>query len=275
MDNRLVPGMSYAEYDKAEGVRSHILKLCDISMKKAKLALDESIDESSDSLRLGQAAHVKILQPEAYSKFVLVHEKIDRRSNAGKQAWAELIEKGRGKILISEDEETELLAWANSVSEKKTASALLKEGFAELSIFWKDKASGVECRGRADYWSPKTNTLIDLKTTSKYALPGHFQWEIKRFDYHRQLAHYVSGLEHCGQEVKHVVLIVVEKDAPYGVTTLRISNDDLNLGRVQNRDALAKLSACFTTGQWPGYPDIIEDVGFPLNSYEAEVLLGL
>jgi len=70
------------------------------------------------------------------------------------------------------------------------------DGFAEVTIVWKDKDTGVLCKGRIDYLT--ANTKFDLKTFNNF-LSIHFETAIIKAifsnKYHFQSAMYMSGFK--------------------------------------------------------------------------------
>ena len=64
----------------------------------------------------------------------------------------------------------------------------------ELSLVWRDEATGVLCKARLDYVSD--NAVYDIKTSS--ADPDTFAKSIAAYGYACQAAHYLAGAAACG-----------------------------------------------------------------------------
>jgi exodeoxyribonuclease VIII len=135
----------------------------------------------------------------------------------------------------------------------------------EASTFWTDPATGVECRCRPDAILGN-GMLIDLKTTDD-AGPG-FQRSVAKYRYHVQAAFYGDGLG--GMEVRPMVFIAVEKNAPHLVACHMISPDSLLAGREVYKRNLETYLECTKSGEWPGYPTTINQIELPHWEIEIE-----
>ncbi len=131
---------------------------------------------------------------------------------------------------------------------------LCSDGPCELSIVWDDVPTGIRCKGRIDKLCTGTtgHVLVDLKTTRD---ASDFQRSIARFGYHRQAAFYSDGLKTLTGIDNHFALVIVEKDAPYGVRAALMSEEARQVGQDQYRQLLEQLAACRQSDHWPGYSD--------------------
>lgn len=140
----------------------------------------------------------------------------------------------------------------------KIASLIFGEGKAEQSFFWQDRHD-VWCRGRVDWLpAPSDGRLIvpDLKS-AECASPSEFGRAVMNRGYAQQADWYLRGLRALGVADKSSVFvhIVQEKDAPYIVQPIQLTEDDMAVGRILNDRALDRYAECVASGNWPRYAE--------------------
>jgi hypothetical protein len=59
------------------------------------------------------------------------------------------------------------------------------------------------------------------------------------------------------------VFIVQSKKAPYLVSVIEPDADAMEVGREENRAAIALYAQCVSTGTWPGYGDAVTSASLP------------
>lgn len=222
----------------------------------------DNLREQSDAMRLGQAVHCAVLEPELFAKTYLPSPKFDRRTKEGKAASAAFAEENAGRIILDEDEFRDCVRISEAVLAHPDARLFLGacERKEASGVF--DDATGLRCKFRADAISQKLGTIVDLKTT-KCAHERSFSKDIYNYGYHRQGALYVEGATTLGIEIRHYVIIAVEKCAPYGVGVYRLGGDALALGRKQSEKLRHEYSECLKLGKWPGYTEKVVDISVP------------
>jgi hypothetical protein len=205
--HRRVP---FAEYVAWDAMNWHTLEPFRVSAKLGRLAMTLP-DDASDAQALGGAFHSAVLEPALFDTEYAAMPQFDGHpnSNAHKQAKADWIEANREKVAIAPRERAALLAMSQAVRAHPIAAAILRgAGKNELSIVWRDKPTGVLCKGRVDRVcrvkigvldgaaaNPNDDALclIDFKTTRAIGIEA-FDKEIAKFAYHAQLAMYLDGL---------------------------------------------------------------------------------
>lgn len=173
-----------------------------------------------------------------------------------------------GRTIISRELWEQLKRMRDAVMAHPAAAALMSlKGKAEQSVYWTDPATGVACRCRPDWWPG--DIIVDLKTTDDASKEG-FARSIEKYGYHRQNAFYVDGVEVVtGKAPKAFLFLAVEKDAcvidgqAKGVAVYRLTDESVQLGRLQYREALEAYAACKMSGKWPGYGDKIQSIDLP------------
>lgn len=142
-----------------------------------------------------------------------------------------------------------------------TAAHLITDGEPEVSLYWSDPWSGVQCRGRVD-WLRNDGIAIDLKTTQDSS-PAKFAKSVADYGYHCQQAWYTDGLTECDVTVTDFLFVVVSVNAPHLVSVCRLDAAAVERGRELNRIALERFAECDLTGRWPGHGPNIHTLTLP------------
>lgn len=230
-----------------------------------------SVQSETDAMRLGRATHTAVFEPDR-----LLHEYViwtgGRR--AGKE-WEEFRAMHEGRTILKPDEYDTAIAIRDAVRAHKPAAKLLKTGAPECALTWTDKDTGIACKARLDWLTPKC--LVDLKTTRDIearAFGRHFASML----YHCQFAFASMGLRAHGIQAD-IRIIAVESDPPHDVAVYEISEDVLWAGEVRVREALRLVASCRKSRRWPGrYPNPLELIlpswEYPTEDEELGVIVG-
>lgn len=203
--------------------------------------------EPTAAMRLGSLVHALVLEPDSVSQYATAPN-VDRRTKAGKEEYAAFLAESASKTVVDADDWQKALAirdavWGNSVAKQ----FLAMPGDNEVSHYWTDPATGIECKCRYDRLC--ADLIPDLKT-SHDASPRGFAEKSASLGYHRQAAHYRYGWTCATGEVLPFVFIVVCTEPPYDVGIYELDEDALQLGEAQNESALRMLKTCHKTGDW-------------------------
>ena len=200
----------------------------------------------------------------------------DGRTAAVKEAKREI--EARGHIALSPDEAAKVKGMAAAVLRHPEAGPLLAgDGIAERSLFWRDPATGVDCRARPDWLLSNGRAIVDLKTTgdaSRNAIGKH----IDRYGYHIQKAWYEDGARRLdlAAEDSTWLWVFVEREAPHMVTVATLAPVDAAIGADLAARAREIYRDCAEVDLWPNgeqYPDHIVTTSLPpwsRRSYEEE-----
>ncbi|MDP1573157.1 MAG: PD-(D/E)XK nuclease-like domain-containing protein [Pseudomonadota bacterium] len=161
-----------------------------------------------------------------------------------------------GKNLLSaEDAEKISTIQRNVLLHARAKEMLTSPGEAELSGFWSDLATGVECKFRIDKLVQLGNTpvaMLDVKTTRDASSDG-FAKACATYGYDVQAAYYIDGAKAVlGLELPFYFL-AVENEAPHAVALYRASPEMIEAGRKKVRAGLMLMQYCRSTGNWPSY----------------------
>jgi exodeoxyribonuclease VIII len=250
--------MNNAEYHAMPGISKSGLDLINRSPAHYRWAKDNPSDPTP-AMRLGTLTHLAVLEPDRFNSECIVMPVLDRRTKDGKLRWEQFQADYPDHELLTSDEHTRIMSIRDAVRAHPMARKLMDRiAEVEVSTFWKDPISGIECRCRPDA-ELDNGMLIDLKTT-RDAGPG-FERSVRQYRYHVQAAFYGDGLG--GMEVRPMVFIAVETEAPYLVSCNIIGPDSLVAGREAYRRNLDTYAKCVESGIWPGYSDAIQTINLP------------
>jgi hypothetical protein len=255
-------------YFKSEGTSSSTLKK--IHQKTLLHALSIKT-EQSPAMILGSAIHCAILDPERYDSDFLISPKFDKRTSAGKAAFADFERLSDGKTIIDEEMAEKIKGIKNSVLTHPIAKEMLSSGEAEYSYYSEDSETGLKTKCRPDYHN--SDALIDLKTTLDASYEG-FSRQIGNMGYHIQAAFYLDVFNKSQSlNYKDFYFIAVENTAPYAVAIYRLNSEQIEHGRIAYRSAIKQLSEYLKSGETSeerragissfGYPCEIIDIQVP------------
>ena len=105
-------------------------------------------------------------------------------------------------------------------------------------------------------------TIWDLKSTED-ARPRAFGVSAHHHHYPVQLALYRDVCSAAGIAVSGCRIVAVEKSPPYAVRVYVVPADQISYGRAQYESVLAQYAEAVRTGEWPGYPDDLDDLHCP------------
>ena len=169
----------------------------------------------------------------------------------------------QGFVPLLEAEAELVRNMAAAVRDHDVASRLFAGGAAEVSAFWVDDATGVQCKARFDYLPEKQDgrrlVVPDLKSAVS-ADPGEFSRAAARFGYVMQQVHYSSALRHlCIDDDPAFVFVVVEKEHPHLVNVGQFADPgDITATAVALDKALRIYAECTATDTWPGWPGVTQ-----------------
>ena len=233
---KLIQGMPFAEYLNLKGyIHSSDIKLIDKSINHL---LKRGDIEETPALTLGTLAHFVIVPDTGLENFdstYLVMPKVDRRTKQGRQIHddCEAKAKAEGKILITQEDFTKVMAWRDNVFNDPMTSNVFKnsKGLNEVSGFFKHpEISGINGAIRVDKLLEDKKIAIDLKTTVS-AHPNAFKYTIKKYRYDIQAAWYIDGLKQLTGDDYDFLFVACEKQSPFNVQVYRLSELDINMAR--------------------------------------------
>jgi exodeoxyribonuclease VIII len=260
-----VPAKRYHSVDRCSQSRLSRLKR---SPAHAKHAMESEGGSPTRAQRVGTATHMAVLEPEQFT----TQKALDGKWFCGKHDTdpAEDLSGVHAGLMVSDEDRDRILRMRDAVAEHRAAQAMLMNGgHAELSVLFNhvlnpkdgEPTRELPCKARLDYYTPG-GPLVDLKTTQN-AAPKAFQREIWERGYYRQLAFYRYALHGRGFGVGPAVIIAAEKWPPYAVAVYELAESALKAGRHEVRNLLPRYAECERTGQWPAYPEEVQELELP------------
>ena len=240
------------------------------------------------AMRLGSICHKATLEPDTFQDDYLVNDfsappQVNRRNKEGKAIYAEWqanqnawLAAHPGTELITVDEFATATEMARAVRNHPTLEHILDDpaGMAELSIFWEDQDTGIECKARVDYWHPKLNVAVDLKTAAD-ASRGPFAAASARYGYHLQDAHYMAGLRQVFRldHSSPMLFVVVENKPPHAIALYTFDDEARTHAENLRLRLMQQVDECASADEWPGYSERVQPLSLPRWSLMQEETL--
>lgn len=252
----MVDALSNEAYHAAPGVSKSMLDV--VARSPAHyyarfLAPERLPHEPTPAMRLGTAVHAAVLEPERFAAaYFAAPEGIDRRTNAGKAAWAQAIADNVGREMLTAEDYAVCMEISSAIRKHRIAGGLLRSGMAERSFFAKDTETGLIRKARPD-WITDGGIAVDVKTTDD-ASPAAFGRSAANFRYDVQAAWYLDAVGMAvGESPSQFVFIACEKAPPYAIGVYFIEAQHIETGREKARRDLLRIAECQAAKAWPDY----------------------
>lgn len=213
------------------------------------------------AMALGTATHCAILETHRFDDlYTVMPEGLDRRTTQGKALWAEI--EATGKQVLKADDFDRLMRMRTAVQSNGDALHVMRHATDhEISLFWRDADTGVECKIRPDiYVAPceafPRGLIADLKTTSD-ASPAAFGRQAWGLNMHIQAALYTSGAQIALNlpQRPDFAWIAVESERPHAVMVYHAPDDVIAYGDREVARLLELYARCCANDEWPAYGD--------------------
>jgi len=267
-DQRVLPDMPMLAYHRTPGLSSSGLSYAAESMAKYRCYLDGGIKFESRSLDLGSAVHLMLESTDAfYQAYQLRPDGLDKRTKAGKEAFAEL--ESNGKIVLDAEQWNTVHTLQDHFENSEDSliqMVINSEGENEVSVFWEEDGMAMKCRpDRLIRPSPEDcevlcsrfpslfdipfgiQICVDFKTSSRRIDHKGFGWTCREYQYPLRASHYLEGTQ-----ADAFLWVVLETVPPYGITRYFLSNQTRQYHDALRYSLIQKISECETSGIWPG-----------------------
>lgn len=162
--------------------------------------------------------------------------------------FAELNAKGR--ILLEGNDYDAIMQMRAVIHANSYYSSLLSGAYSEVSIL--GELLGEPSKVRFDCLT-RGGDIIDYKTAVS-AKPDEFFRHAARLGYFMKMAmQHDMFVEAYGHAPRSVNLLVQEKKSPFIPALIRLTDEQLRIGRIQLRSAMEIYKACKKANSWPGY----------------------
>ena len=212
--------------------------------------------ETTAALAFGTAAHKYILEPDDFWNHYALAPQVDRRTKAGKEAWAAFQADLGGKSAITQDDLQTIIQMDAAICSSETATTLLKTGDHEVPIEWKDPETGEPCKCRPDCMTAYNGQdyIVDYKTTTSCE-DGAFERACYKYGYKLQAAMYADGAFNSQMIPYKFAFVAQEKTPPYAVRVYFCDDGFMDEGMEIFRDLMGIYHKCRVLDEWPGYDD--------------------
>lgn len=211
--------------------------------------------EEKAHFTLGRAIHHLAGGEAQFAKFFAVRPpKWDSWRAADAKNWRkEQTMLGMG-VLTPDDVDT-IQGVADSLNEHPTIQAGILKGLVEMTVVYRDAATGLWVKTRPDVIPLDSAMIVDLKTTADASRPKVIK-STTEFGYHIQLAMIDEALwQVAGWKAEEHVLVYVEKTDPWCINIKPLEDEFIGWGRGQFRRGIETFAKCLREGHFPGYAD--------------------
>lgn len=237
----------------------------------------------TDSKSFGSLLDCLVLTPEQFDLRYAVRPSTYRNEkgeekpfNLNATACKEWVASQGNVEIIHRDD----LAEAQAARDSLTADTIIRafiicsDTQVHIKAEWKDKETGlvVPVKALLDLVPHKDSTFSksfgDLKTTRNAALMPWTRWCFQA-GYHQQMAFYGDMLRAAtGEDRVNACFLLVENYPPFQTAKRFLSEDFLEIGRLEYQSALKLYCACLKEGRWLSYDDNDENCdGWSLVSH--------
>lgn len=138
--------------------------------------------KTTQAMKFGSAYHELILEPDKFNYEIIEGQKTTSKVGC-----------------LAQDEYSRMQVMRDMIHNNKYHIGLLRDGYAEVSVFWNEPNTGLPCKCRFDYWRPYFVT--DLKTTTDVS-DGALRNHIPNMGYDVSAAMYMNGMAALRDMVK-------------------------------------------------------------------------
>lgn len=212
-----------------------------------------NIKFDTNPMKLGRYLHAAVLEPGTIT-FEMVE---DLRTKEGKATAQSLREKGI--TVLSKSEFDTYSGCINSLANNEQVKLCMQNAVCEQEFYFEYR--GIACKMKPDIiteFEGKT-LMIDLKFMVD-ANPEEFMRKGARtYDYDRQAAWYMNGYEIAtGDKIDEFYFVCVEKAAPFCVSIIKVTPQQLKLGKEKYDHLVSIYLDTIHVGKFPAYEGIYE-----------------
>jgi hypothetical protein len=203
----------------------------------------------ADQTNQGSVIHKLVL---GRGKEVVEVDAKDWKTDASKHERSDIVVCGKLACLKSRLIEAKAVA-----AELRPHVASLGEHATEVVLIWQDRATDgtpVWCRAMLDILN-EAGLIGDLKITAAELTDAFVARQVGSMSYDFSMAWYRRGLSILRPELAGRIktrLIFAERNEPYDVFPLDLTEGNLHVADRQCQAAIDRFAACLTAGHWPG-----------------------
>ena len=219
--------------------------------------------KDSAAFAMGHAVHCLALEPEKFEDRFAVAPKVDRRTTAGKVAWAEYLADCEGKTVLDEQDHADAVACVQALNNHPEFAAIMAQP-RRVEVPFEFDLFGHRFKAKPDCIVDSMKLILDIKTTDD-ASPHRWQWSAVDYGYHRQAFIYQGAIElsHANKEPVResyrFIFAVVEKPKPSTrgipptVALYELDSETMRMGAEDTQRLVQDYEDRTANGWWQQY----------------------
>jgi hypothetical protein len=242
--------MAATEYHSMHGVSASMLKALAQSPTQYKREYVDGIrDDPTREMIFGTAFHCLVLEEQDFNHRYHVEPKVDRRTTAGKAAWAGAMIASQGRILLNDAELNKLLDMRHKLRSMAWWQDYAGRPDAEVETVYTWHENGIDYRAMIDIYVPSLGLIIDIKTCQD-ASPIKFSSEILSRYYDIQAAQYIRAIKAAGRRFTSFAFAACAKSDFNEVCLQHLNEDQEDSFNVTRERTIEELISRTNTGDW-------------------------
>lgn len=201
----------------------------------------------------GSIFDVMLLTPKDFDDKYHIMPKIDKRTKAGKEEYANQLDQAGDKFCITEEQFETSINMLESITKNKDAMYYInKFKFNQTKLEWTDHQTKLKCIGYTDGESDIEDQdyfMADIKSAAS-AEEDEFIRAAHKFGYHLQTGAYTSAAKQRYFKFPDFIHIVIESSAPYGVNVFRSSSEYIEQAQEEWHQTLIAFKYCLDNNLW-------------------------
>lgn len=232
----VIENMDFKEYLSLDRLSSSALKdymVCPAYYKWRK----KNPMKESEYLKIGTMVHTWILENHTFNNLYMGIPKLDKRTKAGKDAYASYLEQANGRELIDED-----------LIKRYTQIKPYNDTKNEVTVLF--EINGVPCKARFDCLRTKENGVEDIKTIANiFKIDRQFA-DLK---YYIQAGFYSEAYKAAfGHYPEFFKFTFISTGDYFDMVTREISFEYLEYGRIKALENVDNFKYSCENNHWPG-----------------------
>lgn len=277
-DSRIHLDMPPGQYHESDALGSGGLKL----MARSPWHYRNRVPVAPTKAMLrGTLVHCALLEPDAMgARYVVVPEDAPRKpteaqwvakksnesSMAAKAWWSEFARQSFGKEFVSANDFNITQLQLVAVKRDATLAEVFGSGWGEVSGFWRDPKTGIECKARWDWVHPVEPGVVDIADLKSCAdeSPARFGVAGARLRIDLQEAHYREGFELITKlKVRRFIFAAVTTTRPVLAVPYELTDEVRGCAKDERRELLEKLAWCRKEDTWLPHGGGVQMLDFP------------
>lgn len=187
-------------------------------------------EPQNDAFKIGSAVHCLVLEPSCFYDRYVTYPKVDLRTKTGKEELAKVQQTAQGKVVLNNDEESQVLKLAQAFQKHNRLVEWLETTDKVIEEPIQFELFGQAFKAKPDCVIPQQRRIIDIKTC-KSADPHRWKWSALDYGYHRQAAIYIDACFKKYGEPFECVFACVSKSHPFEVSVIQLEDETIAYGR--------------------------------------------